>query len=158
MYRTPAWIITSLVSFSFVTIQSSPYRRFPTPKFRSISPRSPFPGFLPFQLLLLFLDRQISIGFPEFLTVQVNASLLAVLHVSPGSEDLVCKDSFGVVPVGSSIHFSFTSVFRMILSASSVGGLFTHPDSDYGANGNIADIHLAGSNITFKTDVIRVIG
>ena len=41
MYRTQAWIITSLVFLSFVTIRSKQYRRFPTPKFRSISPRSP---------------------------------------------------------------------------------------------------------------------
>ena len=66
---------------------------------------APFPGFLPFQLLLLLLDRWISIGFSEFRTVQVNASLLAVLHISPGSEDLVCEDSLGVVSVGSLVGF-----------------------------------------------------
>ena len=41
VYRTQAWIITSLVSFSFVTLRSRQYRRFPMPKFHSISPRSP---------------------------------------------------------------------------------------------------------------------
>ena len=66
---------------------------------------APFPGFLPFQLLLLLLDRWISIGFSEFRSVQVNASLLAVLHVSPGSEDLVCEDPLGVVSVGSLVGF-----------------------------------------------------
>ena len=66
---------------------------------------TPFPGFLPFQLLLLLLDRRISIGLPKLRAVQVNASLLALLHVLPGPEDLVCEDSFGVMPIGSLVGF-----------------------------------------------------
>ena len=64
---------------------------------------APVPGFLPFQLLLLLLDRWISVGFSKFRTVQVNTALLAILHVLPGSEDFVREDPFGVMPVGSLI-------------------------------------------------------
>lgn len=35
----------------------------------------------------------------------MNASLLTVLHVFPGSEDLICEESFGTVPGGSFVGF-----------------------------------------------------
>ena len=53
---------------------------------------APFPGFLPFQLLLLLLDCRIGIGLAEFGSVKVDSTFLAVLHVLPSPENRICND------------------------------------------------------------------
>ena len=103
MYKTQAWIITSLVSLSFVndTLQTVP--AFPNAKV-------PFDlallaGFLPFQFLLLLLDRRISRWLSKLWTVQVNPVPLAILHVFPRLENRICENPFRIMSVGPPIGF-----------------------------------------------------
>jgi hypothetical protein len=66
---------------------------------------APFTGFLPFQFLLLLLDRRICVGLPKFGTIQMDSVFLAVSHVLSRPEDRISKHSFRIVSVGFPVGF-----------------------------------------------------
>ena len=110
---------------------------------------APFPGFLPFQILLLLLECRIGIGLAEFGDVKVDSTLLAVLHVLPSPEDCICKNPLGIMPIRPFVGFHrFLECAALVVSIPSQ--VFYPQETICDAHFNLgSEFHIRG---LFSTD------